>query len=396
MTSFYPFQWDLNYANPMVLNDMTDNLLYLANRGMDVIRLDAVPYIWKQLGTNCRNLPQVHSLVRIMNLACRIVCPGVLLLGEVVMEPKEVVPYFGSPEKPECDILYNVTTMCTIWHTMATRDVTLLRHQIDLMSGLPDNCLFQNYLRCHDDIGWGLDYKYLGWFGYTETAHKKYLNDWFTGRWPGSPSRGELYNDSEALGDARLCGTAASLCGIESALAEGDAEVLGKALGADIMLHALMLTFKGIPVFYSGDEIGMLNDYSYHEDPHKWADSRFIHRGKFRWDLAESRKDTDTVAGALFRELTRLAGIRRENEIFHSDAELYCVSTGNSKVLGIERRYKGQTLLGLFNFSDEYCRTEIRSADWKDLAEPGREFTRSAFATMEYWLEPFGFRWFVN
>ena len=394
MTSFYPFQWDLNYANPMVLNDMTDNLLYLAGRGMDVIRLDAVPYIWKELGTNCRNLPQVHTIVRIMKLACRIVCPGVLLLGEVVMEPKEVVPYFGAPDKPECDILYNVTTMCTIWHTIATKNVSLLRHQIDLIAGLPSNCQWQNYLRCHDDIGWGLDYGFLGMFGMGEAPHKKYLNDWFTGRWPGSPARGELYNDSEILQDARLCGTTASLCGIESALYEQNYEALGLAIGADIMLHAWMLTLKGIPVFYSGDEIGMLNDYSYHEDPKKWDDSRYIHRGDFRWDLAEGRTDPDTVAAVLFGELRRLSRIRNTNDIFHSDAYMYAVDTGSDHVLGIRREYNGHTLLGLFNFSPEHCRTEIESADWKDLAEPDREYIRSLLPTSEYWIEPYGFRWF--
>ena len=396
MTSFYPFQWDLNYANPVVLNDMTDNLLFLANRGMDVIRLDAVPYIWKELGTNCRNLPQVHTLVRIMKLACRIVCPGVLLLGEVVMEPKEVVPYFGSPEKPECDILYNVTTMCTIWHTLATRDVSLLRHQIDLVAGLPDNCVWQNYLRCHDDIGWGLDYAFLGWFGMGEAPHKKYLNDWFTGKWPGSPSRGELYNDSEVLRDARLCGTTASLCGIEAALYEGNDDKLWTAISADIMLHAWMFTLKGIPVLYSGDEIGMLNDYDYHNDPKKWADSRYIHRGNFRWDMAERRHDPETVSGIIFGELTRLSKIRKNTEIFHSDAHMYGIDTGDTRVLGIRREYNGHVLLGLFNFSEEYCRTEIESGDWHDLTEPDRNFIRSAMPTTEYGIEPYGFRWFYK
>ena len=212
MTNFYPYQWDLNYATPVVFNDMTENLLYLTNRGIDVIRLDAVPYIWKELGTSCRNLPQVHTLVRMMRMVCEIVCPSVLLLGEVVMEPAKVVPYFGTPEKPECHMLYNVTTMATTWNSLATGDVSLLRHQMDTVCALPRDFLFLNYLRCHDDIGWGLDYPWLGArFGTNEVAHKKFLNDWFTGKWPGSDSRGELYNDDPRLGDARLCGTTASL-----------------------------------------------------------------------------------------------------------------------------------------------------------------------------------------
>ena len=171
MTSFYPFQWDLNYANPTVLNDMTENMLFLCNQGIDVIRLDAVPYIWKELWTTCRNLPQVHTLVRIMNLAAAIVCPGTLLLGEVVMEPSKVVPYFGTPESPECHMLYNVTTMCTTWHTVATQDTRLLRHQMDTVFALPRQYTFLNYLRCHADIGWGLDYAYLRQFGVAEVAH---------------------------------------------------------------------------------------------------------------------------------------------------------------------------------------------------------------------------------
>ncbi|MBQ7487949.1 MAG: amylosucrase, partial [Clostridia bacterium] len=128
MTTFYPYQWDLNYANPTVFNDMTDNMLNLCNHGIDIIRLDAVPYIWKALGTSCRNLKEVHTLVRMMRMVCEIVCPGTLLLGEVVMEPSRVVPYFGTPEKPECHLLYNVTTMATLWHTVATQDVRLLVH----------------------------------------------------------------------------------------------------------------------------------------------------------------------------------------------------------------------------------------------------------------------------
>ena len=181
MTTFYPYQWDLNYRNPVVFNEMVYNMLYLANQGVDIVRLDAVPYIWKQLGTNCRNLPQVHTIVRMMRMICEIVCPGVLLLGEVVMAPEKVVPYFGTLEKPECHILYNVTTMASTWHTVATKDVSLLRRQLDILGSLPKEYIFQNYLRCHDDIGWGLDYDFLKNFSIDEVSHKKFLNDFFTG-----------------------------------------------------------------------------------------------------------------------------------------------------------------------------------------------------------------------
>ncbi len=394
MTTFYPFQWDLNYANPMVFNDMTDNLLYLANRGIDVFRLDAVPYIWKQLGTSCRNLPEVHKLVRMMHIACDIVCPGVLLLGEVVMEPKEVVPYFGTPESPECDILYNVTTMCTIWHTLATHDIRLLKFQLDQMKDLSENCIFQNYIRCHDDIGWGLDYGFLSAFGIQEAPHKKYLNDWFTGRWPGSMSRGELYNDSEVLRDARLCGTSASLCGIETALESNDGEALNRALSADIMLHAFMFTLSGIPVIYSGDEICMLNDYTYHDHYTKKDDSRNIHRGVFDWDLAEKRHTKGTVTCALYSQLLRLIKIRKEYAVFHSGAKIDTFDTSNNNILGMVRKYKDQTLLAVFNFSGEWLPVKILNCEWKDITYEGSSYTMTEDEYREYWMEPYGFRWF--
>ena len=396
MTTFYPFQWDLNYANPMVFNDMTDNMLYLANRGVDIIRLDAVPYIWKQIGTNCRNLPQVHKLTRILNIACRIVCPSVLLLGEVVMEPNKVVPYFGTAEKPECDMLYNVTTMATIWHTLATKDVRLLRHQLEEIAGLPPNCIFQNYLRCHDDIGWGLDYGYLGWFGIREASHKKFLNDWFTGRWGVSPSRGELYNDSERLADARLCGTTASLCGVESALYGGNEEALERAIAADVMLHACMLTLRGIPVLYSGDEVGKLNDYTYHDDPARWADSRNIHRGKLDWDKSDQRHDMSTPAGKIFSAIQQLILIRKYNDIFHSDAKLSPVDAGDDRVLGLVRSYEGKRMLGLFNFSPDHVTIRIENTDRTDMTDPVRRYERGSGKTIEYIMEPYGFRWLME
>lgn len=393
MTNFYPYQWDLNYANPVVFNDMTENLLYLTNRGIDVIRLDAVPYIWKELGTTCRNLPQVHTLVRMMRMVCEIVCPSVLLLGEVVMEPAKVVPYFGTPEKPECHMLYNVTTMATTWNSLATADVSLLRHQMDTVCALPRDFLFLNYLRCHDDIGWGLDYPWLGArFGTEEVAHKKYLNDWFTGKWPGSDSRGELYNDDPRLGDARLCGTTASLCGVEAADFEQDPFKMERAISCDLMLHAWMLVQSGIPVLYSGDEIGQLNDYTYHDDPEKWDDSRYLHRGNFQWDLAELRHDSTTRQGKQFEGLRRLEEIRAKEQAFDAQADVWTFDTGSDHVLGVGRWYKGHKLIAFFNFSPEFVHVSSwEKGPYDELMYGGH---RDDLNDVE--LYPYGFAWFLH
>ncbi len=350
MTTFWPYQWDLNYANPMVFNDMTDNMLFLCNQGVDIIRLDAVPYIWKALGTTCRNQPQVHTLVRMMRMACEIVCPGTLLLGEVVMAPDKVVPYFGTVEKPECHMLYNVTTMASIWHTVATRDVRLLRHQLGQVFALPGQYTFLNYLRCHDDIGWGLDYGFLGQFGMDEVPHKKYLNDYLTGKWPGSLARGELYNDDPRLGDARLCGTTASLCGVQTALENGGGAPLEAALELDVALHALMFTLSGVPVLYSGDEIAMLNDDAYHADPLKAEDSRYLHRGDMDWAAAKKRGDESTPEGRVFAAIRRMEALRSEHPAFDAAAKVRLLPDNGNSLLGIERVCGGERLLALFNF----------------------------------------------
>ena len=388
MTTFYPYQWDLNYANPTVFNDMTDNMLYLCNQGVDIIRLDAVPYIWKALGTNCRNLPQVHTLVRMMRMACEIVCPGMLLLGEVVMEPSRVVPYFGTVEKPECHLLYNVTTMASVWHTVATKDVRLLAHQLAQVFALPKQYSFLNYLRCHDDIGWGLDYDYLRRFGWMEVPHKRYLNDYLTGKWPGSPARGELYNDDPRLGDARLCGTTASLCGMETARENGDKDAMEKAVRKDKMLHAFILTLSGVPVLYSGDEIAMENDYSYHDDPLKAEDSRYLHRGRLDWEKAGKRGDKKTPEGALFSFLRKAEDLRARYNLFDDHADVWLLDTGNDHVLGIGRYFRGEKLLALFNFADEPQTAWIREdAVYLDLLE---KKDRKAGAVK---IPAGGFRW---
>lgn len=352
MTTFYPYQWDLNYRNPIVLNEMIANMLYLANQGVDIVRLDAVPYIWKQLGTNCRNLPQVHTIVRIMRMICEIVCPGLIILGEVVMAPEKIVPYFGTVEKPECHLLYNVTTMASTWHTVATRDVSLLRRQLDIVASLPKDCVFQNYLRCHDDLGWGLDYDYLKQFGIEEIPHKKYLNDFLTGKYPDSFARGELYNDDPRLMDARLCGTTASLCGIERFGFEGDEEGVDRGIRYDITLHAFMFSQSGIPVIYSGDEIGQLNDYSYKNDPDKAVDSRYLHRGEFDWNLADNRKIDSTVQGKLFPALIKLENIRAAHSVFLNNASLRTIDTWDSAILALVRENEEEKFIGIYNFSE--------------------------------------------
>ena len=388
---FYPYQWDLNYRNPRVFNEMMYNFLFFANVGIDVIRIDAVPYIWKELNTPCRNLPQVHTIVRMMRLISEIVCPGVILLGEVVMEPEKVVPYFGTVEKPECHLLYNVTTMATTWHTVATQDIRLLKKQMDIVNELPKEYLFLNYLRCHDDIGWGLDFETLKDYGMEEIAHKRFLNDFFTGKTQGSVSRGELYNDDPVTMDARFCGTTASMCGIETALKEDNAEKLEEAVRMDVMLHAYMLVQSGIPMLYSGDEIAQLNDNHYKENPQKAEDSRYIHRGAFLWENAKKRKEKYSVEEIVFDSLAKLEKIRRNETVFDAKADVYTYDVKENKILGILREDENTRFIALFNFGNE-----PRTAWMQEEGEFEDLFTGKKIELKDVELAAHGFVWAVR
>jgi amylosucrase len=276
-----------------------------------------------------------------------------VLLGEVVMEPDKVAPYFGTVEKPECHMLYNVTTMATTWNTVATRDARLLKKQMEIISRLPSDYTFLNYLRCHDDIGWGLDYSLLESWGMMQVPHKKYLNDYFTGRLENSIARGELYNEDLVTGDARLCGTTASLCGVEKAGFEQDAAGMKEALKLDVMLHAFMFFLSGIPMLYSGDEVAQVNDYTYKEDPLKVEDSRYIHRGNFKWELVDNIEKEGTVQNCIFNELKRLEEVRAQETAFDASAAFGTLETGDRSVLGLMRGNETETILGYFNFSEE-------------------------------------------
>ena len=253
--------------------------------------------------------------------------------------------------------------MATTWHTVATRNVKLLKQQLDIVNGLPKEYVFLNYLRCHDDIGWGLDYGTLQMEGMGERSHKQYLNDYFQGYTEDSTSRGELYNADPVTGDARFCGTTASMCGIEKAGFEQDEAAMEMAVQKDLMLHAYMFMQSGIPVLYSGDEIGQVNDYSYKEDPNKAADSRYIHRGAMNWKLAENRTDAASVEGKMFQGLDKLEQIRRTEKVFVTQADTWTIETWDDSLLCIGRYFEGEKLIGLFNFSGVDKTAWIKEAD---------------------------------
>ncbi len=350
-SSFHPYQWDLNYRNPAVFNDMVGSMLRLTNLGVEVLRIDAVPYLWKELGTTCRNLPQVHTIMRMIRLITECVCPGVILKGEVVMAPRELAAYFGKWDKPECHLLYNASTMAAQWSALASADVRQLKRQLDDLHALPAHCCFVNYLRCHDDIGWGLNEEYGKTIGIDPLAHKKYLYEFFEGSLPGSFARGERYNYNPATQDARTCGTTASLCGIEKGLYEGDESQVALGVQRDLMMHAVIMCMGGFPMLSSGDEIGQLNGYGYHEDPDLREDSRNLHRTRFNWEKAALRTQAGTVQQRIWDGLRRLEQLRAAHPCFGPESSVTTWDAHSRRVLALVRRTGEAELVCLFNFA---------------------------------------------
>ena len=369
LSSFYPFQWDLNYRNPEVLNEMLSSTLYLANLGVEVFRLDAVPYIWKKLGTTSRNLPEVHLIVRLMRIVLEIVCPSVILKGEVVMAPKELKAYFGTPEAPECHLLYNVSLMVNFWSSLASQDVRLLEHMAEDILSMEEHCSFVNYIRCHDDIGWGLDEDYERKIGIDPLKHKIFLYRFFEGSFPGSYSLGQLYNYDRVSLDARSCGTTASLCGIENGRNHFDDTMIEMGVKRDLLMHAALYSFRGFPMLSSGDEIGQLNDWSYMNNPSLALDSRNIHRSHFNWDNEKKAQEGKGYEGEIMKGILTLDRVRKTEPCFAPEAKVNTWKSHSDGVFSIRRTIEGRDMLCVMNFrgSKEKVHYDYFMGEYEDL-----------------------------
>jgi amylosucrase len=347
-TTFHSYQWDLNYSNPGLFNQMAGEMLFLANLGADVLRLDALAFTWKELGTVCESLPQAHLLIRALNAVSRIACPGLLFKSEAIVHPDQVIQYI---DPQECQLSYNPLLMALLWNTLATRKVDLLNQALRTRYKLPANCAWVNYVRCHDDIGWTFSDEDAAALGINGYNHRRFLNDFYTGRFEGSFARGLPFQENPKTGDCRISGTCASLAGLEKALTEETEVEVELALRRIALIHGVILTAGGIPLLYLGDEIGMLNDYSYRSDPAKMGDSRWVHRPPSNAGAYEQRHTPGTLQGRIFTALKRLIALRKSNPVF-AGGELQVIETRNEHVLGYARSGGGKRALVFANFSE--------------------------------------------
>ena len=383
LTTFNHYQWDLNYSNKNVLIDMAKAMLLMSNRGVDIFRFDAIPYIWKEWGTSSRNLPQVHTIIRIFRIILEIASPATIIKGEVVMSPKLVAPYFGTQQAPECHLLYNVSLMVELWNALATRDTRMLSSSIDAIpDNIPDSACWVNYVRCHDDIGWGFNDDKARELGFDPFLHKRFLINFYLGAYPGSFSSGELYESDPKTLDARNCGTLASLCGLEKAVLERDEYKGELAVKRILLMSVFTFITNGIPVVYSGDEIAQLNDYSYINNPYKARDSRYLHRGKFDWPTANKRDDLTLYSSQVFYRLNRYIVAAKGNPRMGNDNKLKPVPTSDFSVIamGVSPRHPEndrEVMIVISNFS-EYQKSitiedvpfeSMRSTSWTELVQ---------------------------
>ncbi len=357
MTVFNNYQWDLNYHNPAVLIEMLDIILFWANKGADILRLDAVAFLWKKIGSVCQNEREAHLILQLMKDCCQVTAPGVLFIAEAIVSPGEIAKYFGEDaiNAKECEIAYNATFMALLWDAVATKNAVLLNQGLKSLPYKLDRATWLNYVRCHDDIGLGFDDSDIRLAGYDPTQHRRFLIDYFTGKFSGTPARGLPFGENPKTGDARISGSLASLVGLESALENHDEAAIDDAINTILLLHSMILSFGGIPLLYYGDAIGMLNSLEYLADPSKRDDNRWVHRSNLNWDQAERRHQSGTVENRIFNGLKKLIAKRKEIVAFADTDNRQLLAVDNPKLLVFSRtdpQNRFNTVLVVANFNN--------------------------------------------
>ncbi len=390
-TTFNSNQWDLNYANAEVFRAMAEEMLFLANQGVEVLRLDAVAFIWKRLGTNCENQPEAHTLIRAFNAMAAIVAPCMKFKSEAIVAPDEVIRYVHPDE---CQLSYNPMLMALLWEAVATQETKLLEHSMRKRYRIPDGSVWVNYIRCHDDIGWTFDDQDAREVGIDPVGHRQFLNRYYTGDYPGSFARGMPFQFNADNGDLRISGTLSSLAGLEEALSKDDNDLIERAVRRINLLRSIIMSIGGIPLLYIGDEWGMLNDYTYLSDPVKAADSRWVHRSRKRWEARDDLADQETLEWRFFHDLTKLTNLRRNIPAFQNGG-MEVLSTGNPHLFGYIRAFGDQKIIVINNFSDQTQKLDAAALTNYGANQEAVNLLNDGIVAIgrELSLEAYGFAW---
>jgi amylosucrase len=355
MTVFHHYQWDLNYSNPLVFVSMLENILFYANLGVDILRIDAPAFIWKKLGTTCQNLPEAHTILRLIKLCVEIVAPGMAILGEAIVAPAEIMKYFGTGEFQghECDFAYNATQMAVQWDALATSKTRLLQSAQRLLLEKPAGSSWINYTRSHDDIGFGFGDDLIYEAGFDPFGHRKFLKDFYSGSYLKSYARGALFSNNPKTQDARISGTLASLCGLEDALEKGIGPEINLSIARILLMQAMSFSIGGIPMLFSGDEYGATNNYLYVKDPAKSYDNRWMHRPPADWQFMDGPDKPENPMSLIFQATKTLIRLRRTLPMLADLKNIEWLEIENEHVAGFIRKSKEGSLYCLFSFSEK-------------------------------------------
>ena len=355
MTVFHNYQWDLNFSNPAVFIEMLDTIFFYANLGVDILRIDAPAFIWKEQGTSCQNLPKAHTILRLIKQCVQVAAPGMALLGEAIVAPKEIMKYFGTGlfTAKECDFAYNAPQMALQWDALATGDTrVMLAAQHELLQK-PYGSSWITYTRCHDDIGLGYDDYMIQSAGFNPYEHRKFLKNYYSGRHRGSPAKGALFSVNPKTQDARISGTLASLCGLEKAVLEKDAFAIETSIKKILLMQAHSMFIGGIPMLFYGDEVGYTNDYSYMDDPAKSYDNRWMHRPVICWDKNNKMEEAGSIEEKIFTGTQQLICLRKKLRAISDHKNITWLATYNKHIAGYLRTLYDEKIYCLFNFSNQ-------------------------------------------
>jgi len=395
-TTFNTFQWDLNWQNPNVFSAMVDVLLNLADIGIDALRLDAVPFMWKREGTDCENLPEVHTLLCTLRAVMAVAAPATIFKAEAIVPPELLTPYVGAgdPERHECEIAYHNQLMVLLWSSIATNEAQLMANSLKRITPIPSHATWVTYARCHDDIGWAITDENAATVGWNGFHHRNFLNEFFSGAYPDSFAHGEVFQFNPATGDGRISGTAASLCGIEKALAAHDEVALDRACRRLELMYATVYSYGGIPLLYMGDELGLVNDYAYLDDPDKAADNRWVHRPRMNWDIAKRTLVDGTVERRLFGVFASLAHDRAGIGAIHGSARSEIIDGVDREILAFRRRHAARgafVMAGNFGTDSRFISHDVLGSHNAEVVRwSGAVDTESGFE-----LAPLGYVWLL-
>ncbi len=398
-TTFNVWQWDVNWANPEVLFEYADIITFLANQGVEVLRMDALAFMWKRLGTDCQGQPEVHSITQVLRAVARIACPALAFKAEAIVAPGRLLAYLGQGrfKGKVCELAYHNTLMVQVWSMLATKDVRLAVQAMRSMPVAPLDTSWITYLRCHDDIGWTVTDEDAAAVGLDGYAHRSFLSDWYTGQFPGSPARGLTFQHNQANNDRRISGTAASLIGIESVEHDGDAREL--AIRALRCAHALIMSWRGIPVIWSGEEVATFNDPDWAQEPGHETDNRWVHRGRLDPERVAQRHDVSSIPGRVFQDLQAIIQTRSSLSHLHGGTASWVGDVDDPGVFIVTRRHPLGPFVGIYNVTPTWRSWPGWRAPQYGLQDPVDVLSGDAVRTGDdgnYWLPPYAAWWLIN